>query len=718
MSKKVIGEGRLILLAVAPFLLSLCSRTEELQPDTSPSDQKTVTITIRSSESLAGPGTRTTLEDDGRVIWNEGDRVYINNRDYEVIPNPDDPTMATVEGVAESDEYVAFGNRGGYYNGEYCVLNFYSYNSYSGSRQDMPMMAYSTDTNLEFKNIGGVVRLAVTGTQTLARISLATDTPIGSVRVPMEDFKTGNIKDSYADMEYSGSNFTSIEFDYEGEDFLTLNPSQPEYFYFCLPAQVYETGFTAIVSDIDGKLAVKKVSSPVEVLRSTLVPMAPFEFEPIQDPVITLTETTDSSFTFTVKAEPGMPVQAGAVYSSLYEQLPESTSYFDEEYTQASYAAEAVYNSPAEVLEKGEDGTYTFRIARAYNYDGEYMKMTAGTDYHIVAAYAGWDEVLSIPVALEASTEAAAGEGPEFTVEVDTDSSTYTNLVLQIASSEEIEDLSIAILPQNEYEEYTSAGMTDMDIAQVFGMILPSEKAEEASMPEGLAYGSTEIRSCLLYPSADFTAVVLATGHDRVASVRKVTYTTPEHFPQETVWETVSASAELNFSFYHYDDATGSNYSSTAYFSGLTFEKSTEADIYRIGYNPDENQDFVKTMSDLRLVSEEAGQTWLYLDVTEYDLTDNPGRYIIRAFPEESYSGFRTAGMQQAYFTTQGWSTSLWPDYSSDYVSIYLSTQLTTDHEDEENEILGASISISYFLSGSTAGIYAESFHVSDRTPW
>ena len=719
MSEKSMGGGSLILLAAAPLLFTLCSRTEELLPDTSLSDQKTVTITIRGSEAIAGHGTKTTLEEDGRVIWNEGDWVNINYQEYQVIPNPDDPAMATVEGVAESLEYVAYVGRGGGLHNDYYALSFPYYYSYGESFRNMPMMAYSTDTNLEFKNIGGVLRLGMTGTQTLERISLATNDGSGisgSVRVPVEDFRSGELKDSYADFEYSDG-VTIIEFYYDSEEeFITLDPSTPEYFNFCIPSRVYENGFTVIAEDIYGNIARKKVTAPVEVLRSTLVPMETFAFEPLPEPVIEVTETTDSTITFTVTAEPGMEISAGAVYGTLYESLPECSGYFEEDYCRNDYALEAA--DFGKTMTAGEDGTCTFRLSEVCNAYSEIVKMSAGTDYYVTAVYSGWDWKFGNPAAVKASTTEAVGEGPEFSVEVLADSSTYTNMVMRIVSSDDLSGLSVFVCSQKEYESYAGMGMDDTDIAQIYGRALDGDKVVEASQPSGLVYGSVEIESCLLYPSAEFTAIVLATGYDSSTSVQRVQYATPEHFPQEPVWETVSANAEMQiyFSYYHED---GSYESFNPSYSGL-LEKSADAAIYRMAYEPESDSEFVKAMEISGLMREGRGTVYLYLDATECDLTGSTaGNYITRIFPEESYTGFCTADSRPAYFATSKNSVSYFPVYSYDpeIVSISVSSNVTADI-DGESRILLASINISYQLSGSASGLYTEQFYVKDRTPW
>ena len=730
MTEKMLGRARLILLAAMPLLLSLCSRTEELLPDTSPSDKKTVTITVRSSETIAGQGTKTTLGQDGRVIWNEGDYVSVNNQRFPVIPDPDDPTMATVEGVPESPEYVAWvGN--GYFYDTYWSLTFDYYIGYEQSRKNMPMVAYSTDTNLEFKNIGGVVRLGVTGTQTLNTINLVTNdgsTIAGMLNVPVDDFVSGELKDSYGEPENLSGNGTvsSIEFYYDSEDeFVTLSPSSPEYFDFCIPSRVYEGGFTVILDDIDGNVAVKKVSSPVEVLRSTIVPMQTFAFEPVPEPDIEVTETTDSTISFTVTAEPGMGIRAGVLYSSLYETLPEKEGYFDDDWeTRDDYAETAIYESEDGYKTTGEDGTCEFRFSKVCNDEGWYVKMNAGTGYRIAVSYFIDTEnehlMFGKPVLLETATEEAAGEGPEFEAKLLADTCSYTNMVMQINTFSEVSELRAFVWPQKEYDRYIGNGMTDVEIIQAYGRILDGEMVAEAA-GDGLVLGSTDIRSCLVYPSENFLALIMATGPDGAASVRAVQYAAPEHFAEEPVWESLSDEAEMRFSFFSDDGSIASD----VIFSGLTVEKCADANIFRVAYEPESNPEFAAAMKDCGLESEGRGTCMLYIDATECDYTGSAvGNYLMRVFPEESFTGFATLEGEPVYIATHRNSKSYFPNYSDGYVpdfmNIWVSPYFTSDITDESAKIMSCNINISFPLAGgsSDSGIYTEPFYVTDRTPW
>ena len=104
----------LCVAGCAMLSLAQCSKINEPEEEAGPSG-KTVTLTIRGE----APDTRTSLGENGAVLWNEGDMIWINDSEYPVIPDPENPYMATVPGVAESDEYHAmYGNITGYYEDE------------------------------------------------------------------------------------------------------------------------------------------------------------------------------------------------------------------------------------------------------------------------------------------------------------------------------------------------------------------------------------------------------------------------------------------------------------------------------------------------------------------------------------------------------------------------------------------------------------------------
>ena len=94
----------MLLLAALPLAMAQCGKISEPEPDALPSGN-TVTLTVRSADTENQ--SKTMLEDEKRVVWTWDDMVYVNDNEYQVIPDEGDPAFGTVE-VMESDEYFAF----------------------------------------------------------------------------------------------------------------------------------------------------------------------------------------------------------------------------------------------------------------------------------------------------------------------------------------------------------------------------------------------------------------------------------------------------------------------------------------------------------------------------------------------------------------------------------------------------------------------------------
>ena len=91
---------RRLLPAILALTAIQCTKAEIEESPVTPSDGKTVTLTVRS----AAPSTRTSIDGTtGQVFWSEGDMITVNGDVYEVTPDENDPTVATVENVTESD---------------------------------------------------------------------------------------------------------------------------------------------------------------------------------------------------------------------------------------------------------------------------------------------------------------------------------------------------------------------------------------------------------------------------------------------------------------------------------------------------------------------------------------------------------------------------------------------------------------------------------------
>lgn len=284
----------MLLLAALPLAMAQCGKITEPEPDASPSGN-TVTLTLRGAETVSTPDSKTSLAGNGQVLWSEGDYVTVGTptslETYPVIPDPENPAMATIEGVPQSDEYVVaypsipedwqYGEIG-----EFVTVGIDSYQRYaenSFASEENPMVGYGASTDIELRNVASVARFGITGTGAVSYLAFAANDGsniAGNIRIPVEDLRSGKMDDSYSD--FSSEYGTSIALDCLDEE---ENPapvqlsSEPVWFHLVVPAKTYETGFTLYVMDSERNLAAKKMTVPVTMPRSTVVAVEPASTE-------------------------------------------------------------------------------------------------------------------------------------------------------------------------------------------------------------------------------------------------------------------------------------------------------------------------------------------------------------------------------------------------------------------------------------------------------
>ena len=715
------ASGKILLLLAAPLFLTFCSRNEELLPDNGGSE-KTVTLTLRSAESVSAADTRTSLAGNGQVLWSDGDFVTVGTsssyESYPVIPDPENPAAATVEGVPESDEYVVIYPYGSFSDwpaggiGDYVSLNIDSFQRYSEdsfATEVNPMAGYGTSTDIELKNVASVARFGITGTQAVTYLTFAANDGsnlAGNIMIPVEDLRSGVMSDSYSD--FSDEYGTSIVLECVDDEYNTVPvqlSSEPTWFHFVVPAKTYDSGFTLYVIDSEKNLSIKKMTVPVEMPRSTVVPVEPFEFEPIPEPEIEITGTASNSISYTVTAVPGTTIMTGVAYKSYYDSYPAGPD--GDEYTQYDIALETVYNSPEGFVTVGDDGTCTFTATKVCNYDCEYVDMVAATDYYVIASYAvPGDMPLGTVAVVPASTEAASGEGPailDFSVLPE---STYSKLAMNIALEGEVSVLQLGLFSAAELDGYIASGMEPRDVVLAYGKTL-DEASIETAVSGGLYYETAY--DDRVYPATEYRLFLLAAGPDGAESFVENEYVTPEHFPEDAVWETVSSAASVTLS--DYENGWTLN------FNDLTAERLDGENIFRVRLDIYQN-DFSGYMTSLGCNPTGEDIVYLYLDGnTSADIfaTGMP-EPVAQIFPEESYAAFMTAEGMPVYFCTSSYSMlHVWEN--SLEAGVY--TSLTSDYTAEEN-LSNQNLFIRIpFESGPASGSMSnEDFQIQEETPW
>ena len=128
--------------------------------------------------SIENGDTRTILSDGNRICWEAGDEISVNGTIYTAAPDASNATLATFtkkdENAAEpSGTFTAVYPAGIYADGGFSLpatqtLN--PENSFSGIN---PMYAQSNSTSLVFKNLCGVLKLSLKGSETIRSITVS-----------------------------------------------------------------------------------------------------------------------------------------------------------------------------------------------------------------------------------------------------------------------------------------------------------------------------------------------------------------------------------------------------------------------------------------------------------------------------------------------------------------------------------------------------------------
>lgn len=565
-----------MLLITAAVLTSVQCSKEEIngdgeRPGNEPSE-KTVTLTVRSAATTS----KTTLAEDGRVMWEAGDIVLINGEQHEVIPDAEDPTLATIPDVPESDGYLAVYSiytASGTIDGDNCLIHLPQtqyYKKGSFGQYANPMIAYSGTTDLEFKNLMGVIRLGITGSGTIKSATFRSNdgSPLaGSLTIPVQDIRDGNLQ-NWSEFDDRYESYQSLTIDTEGT--LVLDNSVPAYLYFVVPARTYGSGFSVTLTDTEGNIAIQSTENSVTVNRSEIVPMATFAFTPSSGISISHDGSTATSITYTITAEPETPVVKTVISKALWDSYLTYGPDSDED----RIAEEIINNFQGEEwqTETGPDGTFTETAVSAFNSNGYFGGMTAETEYMVFAAYSDGTNSIGKVMHISASTTEAEGAAPGLEVNtVLTGYRDYAQFSVIIKTTDAI-DIKCYAMTAERYSEMKASGMEDNAIIAENGASVGEENVVTANSSDGLQwFWTTDIS-----PETDYVIMVAATGAGGMSALKILDYTTPPYLPVDGEWHTISTDGYMEcglFSAFGVDQLEVSD---------LTIEQFGDYDIFRI----------------------------------------------------------------------------------------------------------------------------------------
>ena len=364
-------------LLLLVLVLAGCSIEMENEPVNPHED--TVTLTLR------GPQTKTMLNSDGSVVWESSDVIYINEVPYQVVVDKDDPSVAYVENVIQSDCYYAscskFGelvNYEDYKRSGYVSLYIDPYQYYGGNKSFYgTMVAYSETTELHFQQTGGVLRFAVTGNgekvKCVSLFSNSTEPALSGVQyVSHESIRNGIPSSEMAPNNDGGS--ISIIMPVNDEVILS---SEPHYFDFAVSPDTYPELFFQVFDDT-GNVTNCLAAAPVTVERAVIKEMEVVKWEPEEALDVTILNPDTITDEVIFKADTDAAIlRYQIVTKSLWDYR---TSLYSDNYTLLSNFH---YNSWCTwALYKGYDVCFT-----GYVQNYRYVAFEPDTEYVLIVCH-------------------------------------------------------------------------------------------------------------------------------------------------------------------------------------------------------------------------------------------------------------------------------------------------------------------------------------------
>lgn len=164
-----------IIFSISIAALVLGAASCKKGPETPVTGQFTATI----EKAL---DTKTVLTEDLKVNWEKTDQINVNGATYDVAPDGDDATKATLTKVAGEDPetpFVAIYPASCYDNGQFKLSNSLTFTADKFS--NIPMWAGSTTKDLSFRNVFAVLKVIVDEKEWVKKVVVTSDLYINGV---------------------------------------------------------------------------------------------------------------------------------------------------------------------------------------------------------------------------------------------------------------------------------------------------------------------------------------------------------------------------------------------------------------------------------------------------------------------------------------------------------------------------------------------------------
>ena len=251
-------NNKIIIAAIAAvsalFICSSCQKQELIEPN----KESNAEVRIFTASIEQGP-TKTTVTNDHKLFWADGDQIVINGKVYNAKPQKDSTRaeFSPVDGQAEpvDGEYHAFSPASLYKDG---CFEIPATQKYSASVLNTPMCAVSKTQQLLFRNVCGVLCFSLRGEYKVKSITLTANENICG-KIEMTD---------------------EVNFIFTGEgktvtidcgDGVQLSPDEVTNFYMYMPPQTYTSGMKIEVTTAEGKVYWKNtIVVPQKLVRNSM----------------------------------------------------------------------------------------------------------------------------------------------------------------------------------------------------------------------------------------------------------------------------------------------------------------------------------------------------------------------------------------------------------------------------------------------------------------
>ena len=252
---------KILFMAVAAIAaLSSCSNNDEFEPKQTGKQGLVFTAMMEGA-----PETRATYDGTYKCAsWELGDKININGKLYSAKSAGTTTTFKADGEDATGTTYNAY-FPADLYNGTTATLPANINETWTDGKFNMPMYAYSTTTELAFKNLCGVLKITVKNDQ-LTSVKCIT---ISSTNCATSGEFT--VVDDAAKLTDASNTANTVTVTYTDA---VSTDATGKVFYIAIPAQTYKNLSIAVSDGTITKVKTTKQDQDIEVARNTVYPIS------------------------------------------------------------------------------------------------------------------------------------------------------------------------------------------------------------------------------------------------------------------------------------------------------------------------------------------------------------------------------------------------------------------------------------------------------------